>query len=551
MPKLRISQKFLIITFLSFLFLFFVLGEIVEAGPYDNVYGWAWSSNIGWLSFNCYNYYGNNPQDLQNRCGNMNYGVNITIRRGEGTNGGDLGIYSGWAWSPNIGWITFNRAIAGKPPAQPFDGENDTYLAQVDFPCAVNPRQGEGCPTLGEGKVAGWARAISVCPQLPCQTTDNNGGWDGWIKLGDIEPRRSQRAVWKSQEQVNLGSPTGVGYQSNFKKIVRFLKGFFNFSRALASLEENRNSYSPRFAQVGGEPGGGGSGSTGQQGRVEHKGWAWGSDVIGWVSFNCINASEANCNTSNYKVLWDPNVTPRQQPPLANNLQSEANYCGIRAGEGKIDLTWTYVDQNIPPSDQSQYHLQVATNSNFSSTVINCIVNQPVSSGSQGSSSLRVLQQLPDNVCNDGGELGNNRDLAISYGNTYYWRLKVRNQEGVWSEWHTASTPFQTSPHPYPWVDFRWAPQPPRIKERVDFIDQSTCYSGAGNCRRWDWTFPSDWTFGEGSGPNEQNPFGQFETTGDKQVTLKVTDSNNNYCSRTKAVRTTLPLPKYKEIQPR
>jgi len=66
-----------------------------QAGTGDNVSGWAWSENIGWISFN--NTTGG---------GGVNYGVNI----------GSDGIFSGYAWSENIGWISFNQSeLSGCP----------------------------------------------------------------------------------------------------------------------------------------------------------------------------------------------------------------------------------------------------------------------------------------------------------------------------------------------------------------------------------------------------------------------------------------------------
>ena len=106
-----------------------------QTGASDNVSGWAWSDNIGWISFN-------NTTDGSG----FNYGVNIN----------NDGIFSGYAWSDNIGWISFNRTDTGAPPGSPDYG---TYLAQVD---------------LENGQVSGWARALSY-----------GGGWDGWIKLRD------------------------------------------------------------------------------------------------------------------------------------------------------------------------------------------------------------------------------------------------------------------------------------------------------------------------------------------------------------------------------
>lgn len=104
----------------------------VEAGSAQNVSGFAWSENIGWISLN-------STSDGSA----TSYGVNISPLTG-------TGVFSGYAWSENVGWITFNSGeLIGCP--------SGTCNAQVDW---------------ATGKVTGWARVLS-------QTGD------GWIKLSD------------------------------------------------------------------------------------------------------------------------------------------------------------------------------------------------------------------------------------------------------------------------------------------------------------------------------------------------------------------------------
>ncbi len=118
-----------------------------EAGTADNVSGYAWSENIGWISFNS-----------TNDGSAVSYGVNLdTTNRATG----GTGNFSGNAWSENIGWISFNRLDTGTPPFAPFSGATGP-IAQVDW---------------ATGKVTGWARALSGVGSV--------GGWDGWIKLSD------------------------------------------------------------------------------------------------------------------------------------------------------------------------------------------------------------------------------------------------------------------------------------------------------------------------------------------------------------------------------
>ncbi|MFA5767512.1 MAG: hypothetical protein WC919_06305, partial [Candidatus Paceibacterota bacterium] len=117
----------------------FFLAGFAAASEGDNLSNYAWSENIGWISFNCTN---------GASCAVSDYGVNIDPNSGE---------FSGEAWSENIGWISFNRTETGAPPAAPYQETGLDYIAKID---------------LGSGEVTGWARALSF-----------GGGWDGWIKL--------------------------------------------------------------------------------------------------------------------------------------------------------------------------------------------------------------------------------------------------------------------------------------------------------------------------------------------------------------------------------
>jgi hypothetical protein len=421
----------------------------------NEVYGWAWSKNIGWISFNCCNYHNGDITNLLNNCSSSNYKVSIDP---------NTGVFAGYAWSSNIGWISFNQQDCPEGPCG----------ARLD---------------LNNNKISGWARAYQTNWQDP-----NLGGWSGWIRFNDPNPNN----------EPNYG----------------------------VSLNRSNN---------------------------EFEGWAWGgggnsyeSAVLGWISFNCNN--QTNCNSSNYKVIWNRN-TSQNIPPSASDLSSGDSYCGIGRGIGEVNLSWKYQDYNNPPSNQEQYHLQVATNSDFSSTVINCIVTQ-TPSGEQGSSRLNVLQ-APYNVCNDGGELGN-RTLAISYGNTYYWRLKVKNQQGFWSDWHTASNFFQTPSHPYPWVNFSWSPQNPRGGEQVKFCSVvggncndepnggwSECFDSDGKCDSWFWQFPNGWN------PSSSQDFNPTSTAGEKgDVKLSITDSDSYSCEKAIEISSTRPLPRWREILP-
>jgi PKD repeat protein len=158
-----------------------------KAAASNNVSGFAWSENIGWISFN-------NISDGST----IDYGVSID----------SSGNFSGSAWSENIGWVSFDRAQTGNPPLAPFNGGSGT-IAQYNS---------------STGYITGWMKVLA-----------NGGGWDGWIRFCDD----------------TMPQCSGSGQRA---KIV----------------------------------------------NGEWTGWAWTDLVGGWVSLNCINQS--SCSSSNYKV---------------------------------------------------------------------------------------------------------------------------------------------------------------------------------------------------------------------------------------------------------
>ncbi|MFA6397440.1 MAG: hypothetical protein WDK96_01150 [Candidatus Paceibacterota bacterium] len=136
--------KFSLFIFIFIISLFFT-NQKTFASPMQNVYGEAWSQNIGWISFNnCNNPMGSNP-DCSN--GNVPYGVEINSQN----------ELSGYAWSSNIGWVKF-----GGLSSFPTDGVPNSWRTGAYFDPDTNT-------------VVGFAKAIN----------GSNDGWDGWILFGN------------------------------------------------------------------------------------------------------------------------------------------------------------------------------------------------------------------------------------------------------------------------------------------------------------------------------------------------------------------------------
>ena len=87
---------------------------IVGKPGYDHVLkGWAWSDNLGFISFSCEG--GFNPEGGRNnsgvvgggvRCGRINYSVKLTTPDVEGNR-----ALKGYAWNSVFGWIQFDNGV--------------------------------------------------------------------------------------------------------------------------------------------------------------------------------------------------------------------------------------------------------------------------------------------------------------------------------------------------------------------------------------------------------------------------------------------------------
>jgi hypothetical protein len=363
----------------------FSISFSVDSAPATPVSGYAWSENIGWISFS-----------------GSNYGVNID----------DSGNFSGYAWSENIGWISFNPSeLAGCP--------SGTCQAQVN---------------LLNGDVSGWARALSY-----------GGGWDGWIRLRG------------TNYGVSINTDTG-----------------------------------------------------------EFSGYAWSDMVAGWISFK----------GSNYGVIVDSDLfnLPPSSPTYPSPAETWDN-CSLQ-GTSKVTLSWNYSDPENDPQDS--YQVLIDNNSNFSSPEIDsCVSPEP-------------------NTCLSGnGSQSYTPITNLNWATTYYWKVKVKDDQENWSDW-SSSRSFTTPSHAYPWIDFSWAPISPTVQELIQFANQTTYYGGALG-QSW------AWEFGDGRATSTQNPTHSYLTSGNYQVQLGTCD-NSGYCctgaNRQKLLQISPSLPEWKEISP-
>lgn len=423
---------FLLVTIFTILFQSkkdqkFVLKE-VQAGTEHNVWGWAWSGvpqavppeklGVGWISFNC-----NNPELPAPRCTN-NYGVNIN---------NTTGLFSGYAWSENIGWIKFGAplkiATENYPTCPPTTcpGGSPNYPARLDS---------------STGKVTGWARACAGTVNGDCNSSTRTDGWDGWILLGPI---------------VKGGTDYGVYIDP---------------------------TTSP----------------------AQFKNWAWGSDVVGWISFNCSN--QGICGTSDYKVLTSFSFN---RPPVAE-IWCCPNGCDI---------------DNCPTPGVC---------SGFRGTF--CLKNNSSDPDNNLANSIwRIIGTGETYDCQITGNPTCNLTPSNPVGN-YTAQLEVIDTEGLSD---TDSISFELKADIY--AEFKCSLNPSGPWQECESIRPKVGQDVYFNAS--DYSFPStgatitswSWTFTDGSPAtttNNPNPSTQFQTAGqDKEVTLVVQDSAGRSASRT------------------
>lgn len=456
---------------------------IAQADSGENVSGFAWSENVGWISFNktdCINVICRNIgtkkvldyscdgspssecetnggecadwcQVCDNNatilcdgsgdcaggsCVNNDYGVNIDHVTGN---------FSGYAWSSNIGWMDF-------APSSPYPN-NPNHSARYEY------------SDVGYNKrVTGWAKILSL-------------GDGGWLKMSD-----DSVADWNGKG-VKINIATG-----------------------------------------------------------DFSGWAWnGNDTgagIGWVSFNCLN--DDSCAVSDYKVIGNVNT-----PPTAIDLSAPNwNYnqaCSLYARQAF--LRWEFSDPDTS-AEQSAYQVIFDNDSDPADPIIN--TDKIISIANQYS-------------------IGPSQ---LAYNTPYYWWVKVWDNYDVASDWAQYDTEpdtdnndgaeytFTAYLHEFPDVDFSRFPENPSKGEEVQFTDNSEVYLSAApstpvlcdesKCD-WQWTF-GDADIIEGAAASS-SLIVKFNSAGGQAVTLKVTDNDGYYCSATKQININVSLPKWKEVK--
>ncbi len=169
-------KKIFYIAILSLVFIPLASYAISLKGvEYNNVVGWAWSDNIGWIGFSCHTSEAEKAGDAGGSvpvCSNI-WGTHIV----EGSEASVIGLPErtviGRAWSDNVGWISFERSETNNPP-ETGDMAFDSLFSAKNFTAMVN----------SSNRIVGWARVLSACADASCSSIVNPS-WDGWIYFPD------------------------------------------------------------------------------------------------------------------------------------------------------------------------------------------------------------------------------------------------------------------------------------------------------------------------------------------------------------------------------
>ncbi len=256
-------------------------------------------------------------------------------------------------------------------------------------------------------------------------------------------------------------------------------------------------------------------------------GWAWGSDVIGWISFSCNN--QGVCGSSNYQTFTAAlSTTPTNLSTSLGLTPDQTDYCQetlVLGGQDAITFSWT--------SGGLDFELQVDTNNN----------NNYGDAGDYtwAGTSTSITDNRVNIIPSAFAGYTNLSPL------TYNWR--VRADGGTW-----VSSTFTLSSHDWPFVNFFWAPLFPAINTATNFTDSSTCYDGGVNhlCapatgETFSWVFSG----GNPASSSTENPSNvTFNSIGSKTVTLSVDDGDGHICTASKTVEVGLTIPSWKEISP-
>lgn len=366
---------------------------------------------------------------------------------------------TGWAWSENIGWLSVNSKNC--------DANND----------GLSDGTPSGCPSAGT-PIAQYAVTRQANGDLTGYAWSEHIGWVRFDPSGPYpgSPNKSSRVP-------NVGAASG-------------------WFRALAT-DSSWDGWM-KFDSGGNY----GSGVTlgGPQGTTL-QGYAWGSDVVGWIHMS---------GTTQGGNAYGVSIPGGSVTNLTSDTTSSGVVCSANP---QPSVSWTYNDPT--GLSQSAYQVQIDTNQGFGNPIVD---------------SGKVISTSNTYVSPAG---------VLNYGTTYYYRVRVWNTNDIVSPY--AQNSMTTTAHRGPSVDFVSTPTKPVKGVAATLTDQTTTFGGSTVSSR-SWTFPSSAT-NTTPPPSDETEKVIFVDPANI-VSLSVTDSNNLTCAGQKTFTAISPILEFKEVAP-
>jgi len=299
--------------------------------------------------------------------------------------------------------------------------------------------------------------------------------------------------------------------------------------------------------------------------------------VIGWFSANrsnCDSNKDGTTDTGNYLNC-----------PSGNSISDYRVFTSVVLLRAmNPNYKWYYCQYDKAPvfewlvvgGDQAKLQLQICSNDKCDSESIvydSGIKESRVSGSDYGTFPTSALfwKDIRPN---------------LQYGQTYYWQVKIGDDDGNWSPW-TKGPSFTLPSHPFAHAEFSMFPDPPSRDEQVTFSNLSTFDETLISCPTSSFPYPVSFTWQITGGgfecqgckdpatcevlacPSPLNCFdllGRFRNPGPTEVVLKAQtdlseEDKNSWgtfsgcgagcCQMTRTFSTKYPLPLWKEVIPK
>ena len=174
----------------------------------DELTGWMWSSNIGWVSTNCKT---TNTCTLNNANG-IDYAVKID---NDLNNTSGYGLLSGYAWSSNIGWISFQPMATGCPSVSSYSSD-----------CL--PRAIYNSSTSGPD-IIGWAQVVKTGEWISLSCL--NGNSTNQCNTSDFKIQYSPNGNLNTPDP-NGGAVTGFAWGGDIVGWLKFDSVIWNYDNS-------------------------------------------------------------------------------------------------------------------------------------------------------------------------------------------------------------------------------------------------------------------------------------------------------------------------------